>query len=134
MCVGGGAYELVGGGDDDVDDVADAVGLEESAARVGGVALQLAHGQALEPLQVLVRRARGLQHRRRHRRHFQLGHHSPLLRWSPVWNRQICGGGGWGGQRRRRHGWQDGIEREKKKQREEDKVEKIEEGAFVAYL
>jgi hypothetical protein len=64
----GGAYELVGGGDDEVQHVADPVGLEDAVPRVGGLPLQLAYGEPLQPLQVLVRRPRRLQHRRRHRR------------------------------------------------------------------
>lgn len=47
--------------------MADAVGLEEAVAGVGGVPLQLAHREPLQPLEVLVRRPRGLQHRGRHR-------------------------------------------------------------------
>ena len=74
----GRTYELVGGGDDEAEHVADAVGLEEAVARVGGVPLQLAHREPLQPLQVLVRRPRRLQHRRRHRP--PAGLHPPLLR------------------------------------------------------
>ena len=74
----GRTYELVGGGDDEVEHVADAVGLEEAVARVGGVPLQLAHREPLQPLQVLVRRPRRLQHRGRHRP--PAGLHPPLLR------------------------------------------------------
>ena len=58
-----GTYELAGGGDDEVEHVADAVGLKEAVARISGLPLQLAHREPLQPLQVLMGRPRRLQHR-----------------------------------------------------------------------
>ena len=55
-------YELAGGGDDEVEHVADAVGLKKAAARVIRLPLQLARREALQPLQVLMDHPRRLQH------------------------------------------------------------------------
>lgn len=59
-------YELLVSGDDGVDHLADAVALEEPVLVAWRLVLQVLHYQPLQPLHLLVRRARHLQQRRRH--------------------------------------------------------------------
>lgn len=60
-------HELLGGGGDGVDHVADAVALEEPVLAARRLVLEVLDDEALEPLHLLVRRPRHLQQRRRHR-------------------------------------------------------------------
>jgi hypothetical protein len=59
-------YELLVSGNDGIDHLADAVALEESVLVAWRLVLQVLHYQPLQPLHLLVRRARHLKQRRRH--------------------------------------------------------------------
>lgn len=57
-------YELLGGGSDGVDHIADSVALEQAVLVVGWLVLELLHNEPLEPLRLLVTRPSHLQQRR----------------------------------------------------------------------
>ena len=59
-------YEFIGGGDNGVDHVANAVALKEAVLVGSGLVLKVLHYQPLQTLHLLVSRPSHLQQRRRH--------------------------------------------------------------------